>query len=117
MKNIFSLNHQVAVYVPSTQGLDGKVTPAEHKQRVAAVAGKLSELFGGATSYKAQGYYKAKNGKLIIETVEIVLAFSSDTDLEEKSQELLTYTQEQTRAWEQESVLLEIDNKAMFIEQ
>lgn len=117
MNDYFSLNHQVAIYVPSTQGLDGKISINEHKARIEQVAGKLSELFGGATSYKAQGYYKAKNGRLIIETVEIVLAYAGDEQLEANSQALFSYTQDKAREWQQESVLLEIDRKAIFIEQ
>jgi len=115
--NYFSLNHQVAVYVPSTQGLEGKITTKEHDARRDAVASELSTMFGGATAQKAQGFYKANNGKLVIETVYIVEAFTSDKDLEAKSEELLQTAQAMCQRWAQESLLVEIDGNAYFIEQ
>ena len=112
----FSLNHKVCITVPSTQGIADKITAAEHKARAGIVAGKLSDLFGGATSYKAGGYYRADDGRLIVETVYKVEAYTSDTDLEKNQQDLFTYADQLRREYQQESLLLEIDGVAMFIE-
>ncbi len=116
-ENIFTLNHRIAFYVPSTQGLDGKITRVHHETRTRQVAVILTELFGGATTSRNQGYYKANSGQIVVEDVNIVIAFTSDDTLATGSQKLLQLAQNKAQEWRQESILVEIDGKAYLIEQ
>ena len=66
--------------------------------------------------FRSQGYYKSNKGALVIENVGIVLAFTNDETLEAKSEELINYVKDLAAEWSQESILLKIDDKALFIE-
>src|SRR3990172_10366803 len=101
-KDFFSLSHEVKLYVPSTQGLSGRIDTAQHAKRVKEVAEKMASLFGGATTTQAQGYYVAGNSSLVVEDIEIVYSGSTTEAWEQASQTLLDYTQEECREWDQE---------------
>lgn len=69
------LNKFVAVYVPGTQGLSGKLSATEQSNYARETARKLAGKFGGATTAPAVGYYVADNGELVEESVIIVKSF------------------------------------------
>lgn len=111
----FTLSHSVAIYVPSTQGLSGKVSAKVMTARIKDVANYLSVLFGGSTSYKAKGYYRSNSGQLVVENVQIVMAYASDEDLDKNSELLLAFVDQLRKDYNQESMLLEIDKVAQII--
>lgn len=114
--NYFTLNHRVAFYVPSTVQGDKQVSKHELEKRTNETARLLTSYFGGATIEKVQGFYKGKDNKYIVETVHKVISFTSDSDLESHSQDLIRLAEQSCKLWSQESIGLEIDNKFIFID-
>lgn len=54
LKNCLKLSSKITVYVPATNGID---QAADNTEQVKKTAALLSELFGGATSTPALGYW------------------------------------------------------------
>ena len=57
LKNCLKLSSKITVYVPATNGID---KAADNTEQVKKTAALLSELFGGATSTPALGYWMSK---------------------------------------------------------
>jgi hypothetical protein len=108
-KQYFSLNHRVTIYVPSTNGLDRKVSQSIFTKRTNTIAGYLSATFGGASIEQIQGFYKSDAGKIVIETINKVTAFCDDTQLKQYSEDVLSLASEKCKEWAQESIGVEID--------
>ena len=111
--NIFtgkaSTDHELIVYVPSTQGLKGEITRAKHEARTHYIAGYFSALFGGATIKEGQGYYKADNGEEVREGVNLVCTACNLADLEgQKGTEVSQLVQDKRADWGQESIMVEV---------
>lgn len=116
LKDYFTLSHKVAVYVPSTTNVDESIDDSQFKHRINATSRILSQLFGGATASEALGYFVASNGELVTERIAIVYAFASNDDLKgEGLKRLLNHCSEMALKYKQESILLEIDKKAIFV--
>ena len=69
------LKNFIALYVPGTFGLEGKLPASRQAELSQITARKLSSEFGGATSHTAQGYYVADDGTLVEEKIIIVKAY------------------------------------------
>jgi hypothetical protein len=110
-----TLNHQVVFYVPSTKFKKG-IDFAEHKKRTNEVASIFTNLFGGATIEKTQGFYKADNGEYITERINKVVSFCGDTELEAHTNEVLNLASKARKGWEQETIGLEIDGRFYLID-
>lgn len=72
LKFKFDLDNKVAVYVPSTVGVD-KI--CDTRKQVDETLTKLSGWFGGATATDAIGGWQSESGKLVKERITIVYAF------------------------------------------
>lgn len=115
-KTYFTLNHKVVFYTPSTDNTDKPITKQAHFERTAEIADNFAKWFGGATIEKAQGYYKTKEGKIVVENVNKVISYTDDNTLQDKTQEVLQLATDKQILWGQESIGLEIDNRMMFID-
>lgn len=104
------LNEYVAVYVPST--IYNKFV--DNTEYVDRVSKELSEMFGGATAYNAQGNYVADSGELITESVKIVKAYAEKVtgEMAKKVISLAKWIKEEMQ---QECVSVEYNGKLMFV--
>lgn len=119
MKNINSrlaaltvLSHRVTVYVPATMGV---AAAADNSRQVAETATVLSQLFGGATSSKAVGYWVSEEAGLVSENTTIVFAFASDEALSAGIDAVVDHCEKLKADMMQEAVALEIDGSMYFV--
>lgn len=111
-KNLIPLNHKVAIYVPSTQGVN---TEANNQKYIESTAQLLSNCFGGATSTEAVGYWVSDNEGLVKEHPVIVYAYAQEQDFIESIDLIIDYCYKMKQELEQEAISLEIDNKLYLI--
>lgn len=118
--NLFKLppacTHSLIVYVPSTQGLMGAISQAEHEARTQDIANSLTDMFGGATVTSADGKYKADNGQRVSEPVNRVATACNWSDLQgEKGEQVSELIANIKDAWGQESIAVElVNNSSMY---
>ena len=74
----------------------------------------LSNIFGGATSYKAFGAWLTNN-KLVKENINIVLSYCNQKDLENNIYKIYEYCLNLKIELKQENISLEINNELYFI--
>lgn len=115
MKEYFTLNHQVVFYVPSTE-YSNKISKNEFVKLTSVIAELFTQLFGGATIETVKGFYKAQNGEYIIETINRVVSFTDDKTLEANLDDVIKTAAINKTNWQQESILIEIDRVAKFID-
>ena len=111
------LEVEIAVYIPSTQGIKAQktLTQREMDLRVKAVQRFLSESFGGFTSFKAQGGYTLGTGKLVSENVTKVTAFADSPMNDDVANRLIEKCKYWAVKWGQESIGLEHEGDLYFI--
>lgn len=80
LKNCLKLSSKITVYVPATNGID---QAADNTEQVKKTAALLSELFGGATSTPALGYWMSPAAGLVAEATTVVFAYAADAALQE----------------------------------
>lgn len=80
LKNCLKLSSKITVYVPATNGID---KAADNTEQVKKTAALLSELFGGATSTPALGYWMSPAAGLVAEATTVVFAYAADAALQE----------------------------------
>lgn len=106
---------KVEFYVPSTQGLDGKIDDQTFADRVRDISRQFSALFGGATAKGDNvGYFLSETGQLVEEKVTIVSSFCLD-NLADHYDRLFEIAREAKADWKQESILLDINGEVNFI--
>lgn len=115
-KDYFTLSHNITFYVPSTQNVSEVISPDEFGDRVKETANFLTDLFGGASVETIQGYYKAHDQSYVVEDVKKVISGASDEQLQNNSTKILNYVKNKVREWSQESIIIEIDGKKLFID-
>ena len=111
------LEVEVAVYIPSTQGIKAQrpLTQREMNLRVKAVQLFLSDSFGGFTSFKAQGGYTLGTGKLVSENVTKVTAFADSPMNDDVANTLINKCKYWAVKWGQESIGLEHEGDLYLI--
>lgn len=109
------LTDRVTIYVPSTtdgnkpaKGLQKRVT--KHTARV------FSRIFGGATSYKARGYWNSSEKGLIAEEQNIIFSACTKADREKNTARVFSLAKFICKYMRQEAVTVEIDNTLYFVE-
>lgn len=108
------LNHKVAVYVPSTVN-GNQPAPSETIDKwVRAAKIALASLFGGITSYRAEGGWISPEHGLIEESVTIVQAFTNEDGLVHVAK-LRQLAKDIAIDMGQEAVSLEINGTLNFI--
>jgi hypothetical protein len=97
---------KVSIYIPSKKGSIKFNNTFAVKKTVIF----LAETYGGATEQKVNGYWKS-GGKLETEKINIVYSFADKVN----KNELVKYCQDLKTELGQESILLEIGQKVLFI--
>lgn len=111
LDSLISLKEQVKVYVPSTFDIDQKI---DNSFFVNEVQKRLSNLFGGATSYKADGSWITSDNVLVNENITVIVAFTSQLDNIAKD-EVLTICEWLKNELKQEAVSMELNNELYFV--
>ena len=105
LKNCLKLSSKITVYVPATNGID---QAADNTEQVKKTAALLSELFGGATSTPALGYWMSPAAGLVAEATTVVFAYAADAALQEHVGRVVELCEELKREMGQEAIALEI---------
>jgi len=85
----FHLPVEQAVYVPSTKGVNKKISPMEMRKRVNEVKRYLSNKFGGFTAIKGQGGYYSKGKGVVQEKVVKVVSFAEEDKFKKNQTKLI----------------------------
>ena len=113
MMNIgtIALASKVTVYVPSTTNTDRKADTTAH---VNATASLLSNLFGGATSTPAMGYWMSNTAGLVKEKSTMVFAYCTEKDLETGIDQVVEHCRKMKQDLTQEAIAIEV-NGTMYL--
>lgn len=112
IKFLFTLNCEIAIYVPSTTNVD---EPVDNAQFVKATLAKLSSIFGGATAQAAYGGWVSEGGQLVTEKVTIVYANCTSEQLENNIAECVEYARQLCKDMSQECISVRVNGKLGFI--
>lgn len=109
-----SFSSRVAVYVPGTSG-PAAADSALAERMTETAAGRLSELFGGATISIAAGAWMSAEHGLIREQVQIVYSYCTESQLAEHAADVKELAEQIKREMQQEAVSVEINNALYFV--
>ena len=112
LKNAFKLSSRVTIYIPSTTDIDKEVDTSSY---IDGAASLMSNLFGGATSTPALGYWLSPAAGLVKEVSTMVFAYCSDSDLANGIDELVNFCEKIKTELKQEVIALEINGEMYFI--
>lgn len=112
LKGLFNLDHNIRVYIPSTINVSEKI---DNQKYVDSGLSKLSEYFGGSTSYEAIGAWQSKEKGLVKEKITIVESYGTKEQIEENITGVIEFCEELKKELSQEAISLEYDNKLYFI--
>jgi hypothetical protein len=113
LKNIFSLDHNVRLYIPGTINLDQKIDTSEYTQKTLKL---FSKWFGGSTKHNAiEGGWLASTGEVVTEPVTIIESYASNDAIEEHIGDVLALAKKIKKELKQEAVSLEYDNKLYLV--
>ena len=112
LKNLFKLSSRVTVYIPSTADVNKEADTSAYVDNCASL---LSELFGGATSTPALGYWMSQSAGLVKEKSTMVFAFCADSDLQNNIEKVIDFCEKVKTELKQDAVALEINGEMYFI--
>jgi CRP-like cAMP-binding protein len=107
-----SLNHAVAIFVPSTVDVDESVDNAVQVQSALSF---LGGTFGGATSSDAEGVWRSEDSGLVTEQVTIVRTFVSKRALDQHLDDVIGFASDLKRDMKQEAVAISVDNQLILV--
>ena len=108
---LIELSSNVKIYVPSTINTSEEI---DNEAYIVLVLGKLSEMFGGATSFEALGCWQSNSG-LIKERVTICQSYCTEKQLQENIDKVVEICEELKNTMNQEAISLEVNNKLYFV--
>ena len=107
-----SLNHTVALFVPSTMDVDQQT---DNSSQVQETLSFLGHLFGGATSSNAEGAWRSEDTSLVTEQVTIVRTFVSKKSLDKHLDDVFDFASGLKRDMKQEAVAISVDNQLILV--
>ena len=107
-----SLNHSVALFVPSTMDVDQAV---DNRVQVQETLSFLGNLFGGATSSNAEGAWRSEDSGIVTEQVTIVKTFVSRKALDTYLDEVFNFASQLKVNMKQEAVAVSVDNRLILV--
>lgn len=114
LAGLFSLDHNIKLYVPSTVNVNEEATNTQYEY-VDKGLKLFSERFGGSTQSSAIGVWSSVDKGLVKENVIIVESYASAEAVDAHLLEVVEFAREMKREMNQESVALEYDNKLYFV--
>jgi len=112
LRGLFSLDHNIKLYIPSTVNVDRKIDNSQHVTNTLAL---FSRLFGGATSYKAKGAWNSDAKGLVVESITIVESYGTADQMNDGLETVLKYASGLKATMNQEAISLEYDNRLYFV--
>lgn len=112
LKNCIKLSSKITVYVPATDNINEAV---DNTEQVKATAALLTELFGGATSTPALGYWMSPGAGLVAENTTVVFAYASDKALQDGIGAVVDFCETMRNEMHQDAVALEVNGEMYFI--
>ena len=112
LQNLFCLDHNIRVYIPSTNNVNEKTDNAEY---IADGLRLFSDLFGGATSYDAMGAWLSNSQGVVTEPVKIIESYATKEATAKGLAKVLEFARRIKSELHQEAVSLEYDNKLYFV--
>lgn len=112
--NLFTLSQVVKIYIPSTVNVNEPAPELQDKFTKEA-QGLLSDCFGGATTTAAVGSYRANSGELVTESVNVVYAFCTPSQMNENFDRVFAFCQKVCRDMTQEAISLEYNGQLGFV--
>jgi hypothetical protein len=107
-----SLNHTLALFVPSTLDVSQFT---DNSAQVQSTLSFLGNLFGGATSSNAEGAWRSEESGLVTEQVTIVRTFVSQKALDIHLDDVLSFAAELKRNMKQEAVAISVDHQLILV--
>lgn len=107
-----SLNHSVALFVPSTMDVNQQT---DNRSQVQATLSFLGNLFGGATSSNAEGAWRSEESGLVQEQVTIVRTFVSKKALDTYLDDVVNFAADLKNNMKQEAVAISVDNQLILV--
>jgi hypothetical protein len=111
----FTLELEMAVYVPSTTVADQIIPKTLFQKRIQEVEKYVSKLFGGYSSTSVEGGYVSKEKGLIKEDVAKVTAFGTEESLKKNFKPLMRQISKWCEAWGQESMGFEFEGDLYYV--
>jgi len=109
-------NIHIIIYVPSTIGIDKKISKEQFDKRIKSVIDFLRDKFGGSTKIKASGdYYSDELKKPVKERVAKVEAFTTKRDYYKADKEIRKFLKEKKKSWSQEAISYEYEESLYFV--
>lgn len=112
LKALFSLDHNIKLYIPSTKDID---KAADNGAYITEALELFGQLFGGATSYDASGAWVSQSHGLVVEAVKIVESYATSEAVAGGIESVLRLALKIKRELNQEAVSLEYDNRLYFV--
>lgn len=107
-----SLNHAVAIFVPSTMDVN---QTTDNAAQVQATLAFLGNLFGGATSSDAEGVWRSEDSGLVTEQVTIVRTFVAKKALDQHIDDVIGFAADLKKEMKQEAIAVDIDNQLVLV--
>ena len=111
----FTLELEMAVYVPSTTVADQIISKTLFQKRIQEVEKYLSKLFGGYSSNAVEGGYVSQEKGLIKEDVAKVTAFGTEDAIKKNFKPLMRQISKWCEAWGQESMGFEFEGDLYYV--
>ena len=111
----FTLELEMAVYVPSTTVADQIISKTLFQKRIQEVEKYLSKLFGGYSSTAIDGGYVSKEKGLIKEDVAKVTAFGTEDAIKKNFKPLMRQISKWCESWGQESMGFEFEGDLYYV--
>jgi hypothetical protein len=110
-----TLDHKVALYIPSTVAVN-KPCPDLQGRMTDLALEQLSRLFGGATRLPAVGAWVSETHGLVKEPINFVFSFTDETTLSRHVDAVLGLAAQIGAEMLQEAVAVEIDGQLHLVD-
>jgi len=104
--------HQISVFIPTTVNIDEIVDTSQYVEKTMAFFG---EKFGGATCNEANGVWNSSKGDLVSETVNIVVSYTTEDNLNMYVDDVIEYVKIIKAELSQDAMAIEINKKLILI--
>jgi hypothetical protein len=112
LENCITLASKVTIYVPATVNT---TKTASNAKQVKAAAELLAQLFGGATSSAAVGYWVSESAGLVKEKTTVVFAYCTEEALDKGIENVVSFCRTLKADMSQEAIALEVNGSMYFI--
>lgn len=112
LKGLFSLSHNIKLFIPGTVNINQEIEAGEWVEDTQIL---FSDLFGGATTYKAIGSWASMERGLVNEKIIVVESFGTSEQVEAGLDKVISWATVIKLSLKQEAVAIEYDGKLYFV--